>query len=327
MSIQIAVAGAGSIGCYVGGILANGGHGLRFLARARVIDEIAKMGALKLSDYNGLDLSLPDLDFSDDPHVLETADVILVCVKSSATAEMAALIATHAKPSATIISLQNGVGNVSTLRTALPDHEVRAAMVPFNVVSVGEAAFHRATSGDIELQAGPALPLDTAHVAWRTVDNIEAVQWGKLLLNLGNALNALSGLTLVEMLENRAWRKLMADQITEALGILKANGITPAKTTAAPPALLPFILRLPTPIFRRIASKMLTIDPKARSSMWEDLTRGRLTEIDALQGVIIDMAAQSGKAVPLCTHVRTLIKQAEADANGPPGLTPEMVAP
>ena len=320
MSLKITVAGAGSIGCYVGGVLAAAGHDVRFLARARVVAELSTMGALKLTDYDGLDVSVPTPDFSVDPSILGAADVVLVTVKSSATAEMAELIATHAKPDALVISLQNGVGNVSVLRAALPDHDVRAAMVPFNVVPMGDAAYHRATSGEIEIQAGPLPPLGTAHIAWREVENIEAVQWGKLLINLGNALNALSDLPLLEMLGMRPWRKLMADQMAEALAILKANGITPAKTTAAPPKALPFILRLPTPIFRRVAAKMLTIDPTARSSMWDDLTKRRQTEVDALQGVIIDLAAKADIPAPLNTRIRALIQKAETAGNGPPGM-------
>ncbi|MFT6022163.1 MAG: 2-dehydropantoate 2-reductase [Ascidiaceihabitans sp.] len=322
MSIKIAVAGAGSIGCYVGGALALAGHDVQFLARTRIIQAVARVGALKLSDYNGLQASVPEPVFTDDLSILGVADVILVTVKSSATAEIARLIATHAKPDALIISLQNGVGNVSVLRRILPDHDVRAGMVPFNVVPMGDAAYHRATSGEIEVQAGPLPPLDTTYIGWRSVDNIEAVQWGKLLINLGNALNALSDLPLLDMLNQRPWRKLMADQMAEALGILKANGITPAKTTAVPPNALPFILRLPTPIFRRVAAKMLTIDPKARSSMWDDLTQGRQTEVDALQGVIIDLAAKTGKSAALNSRIRALIRDAETAGNGPPGLSP-----
>lgn len=263
MTLQnITIAGAGSIGCFVGGLLAYHGHAVRFVARARNVAGLSKTGGLKLTDYAGMNLTVPGHDFSDDPSILASADVILVTVKSSATAEMGQLIAEHAKPDALIISLQNGVGNTATLRAALPNHDVRAGMVPFNVVEMDIAAYHRATSGDIEVGAGVFLDLNTEHLAWKSVDNIEAVQWGKLLINLGNALNALSGITLYEQLQDRAWRRLIADQMAEALGILKANNITPAKTTAAPPALIPHILRLPTPLFKRVGAKMLTIDPR-----------------------------------------------------------------
>lgn len=325
-SLNITIAGAGSIGCFVGGLLADHGHAVRFLARARVVAGVSKIGALKLTDYAGVDLTVPTPDFSDDPSVLSSADVILVTVKSSATAEMGGLIAQDAKPDALIISLQNGVGNAATLRETLPYHDVRAGMVPFNVVGMDVTTYHRATSGDIEVEAGVLPDLNTDHLAWKSVDNIEAVQWGKLLINLGNALNALSGLTLYEQLQDRAWRSLIADQMAEALGILKASNIAPAKTTAAPPALIPLILRLPTPIFKRVAAQMLTIDPTARSSMWDDLMKRRVTEIDALQGVIINLAGRAGMSSPLNSKVSDLIKLAEAANNGPPGLSVQEIA-
>ena len=322
MTLQnITIAGAGSIGCLVGGLLAYQGHAVRFLARARNVARLTKTGGLTLTDYAGMDLTVSGPDFSDDPSILASAGVILVTVKSSATAELGQLIAEHAKLDALIISLQNGVGNTATLRAALPNHDVRAGMVPFNVVEVGIAAYHRATSGDIEVGAGVLPDLNTEHLTWKSVDNIEAVQWGKLLINLGNALNALSGITLYEQLQDRAWRRLIADQMAEALGILKANNITPAKTTAAPPALIPHILRLPTPLFKRVAAQMLTIDPTARSSMWDDLMKWRVTEVDAFQGVIIELALRSGRPSPINSKVSELIKKAEAACNGPPGLT------
>lgn len=317
--MKIAVAGAGSIGCYVGGVLALGGHSVKFLGRPRIVQAVADSG-LTLTDYAGLNSTQTNLTFSDNPEVLTGADVILVTVKSAATADMAQLIADHA-PGALILSLQNGITNVSTLRANLPDHDVRAAMVPFNVVPTGVSAFHKGTSGEILVQASDLPDLNTDHITWTGVDNIEAVQWGKLLINLGNGLNALSGLPLLEMLKQRDWRTLMADQMAEGLSVLKSHNITPAKTTAAPPSLLPHILRLPTWMFKRIAAQMLTIDPMARSSMWDDLSQRRITEIDALQGVILDMGATSGQATPICKAVRDLIKQAEATQAGPPGIS------
>lgn len=322
--MNIVIAGAGSIGCYVGGLLALAGRDVRFLARPRIVEAVTENG-LTLTDYNGLDSTQHGLAFSREPSVLENADIILVTVKSAGTADMARLIAQHAPQSAIVMSLQNGVTNAATLRAHLPNHDVRATMVPFNVVPTGKAQFHRGTSGDILTQHGALPDLNSAYLRWAAVDNIEAVQWGKLLINLGNGLNALSDLPLLEMLQDKAWRKLMADQMGEALNVLKQNGISPAKTTAAPVGLLPHILRLPTPLFKRIAAQMLTIDPQARSSMWDDLTQRRQTEVDALQGVILDMAQHSDTSASLCAAVSALIKQAEAAQNGPPGLTPAQI--
>ena len=318
---KITVAGAGSIGCFVGGLLLDAGFDVRFLGRARVIDVVGRQG-LRLTDFGKLGLDVRSITGSDEPETaLGGADLVLVCVKSGDTEAMGRLIATHA-PGAQVISLQNGVDNAARLRAVLPGSDVRAAMVPFNVVSHGPGQYHRATSGDILVEAGPLPDLSGPHLIWQAVDNIEAIQWGKLLINLGNAVNALADLPLLEQLQDRAWRRLLADQMTEALRILRAAGITPAKTTAAPPNIIPHILRLPTLLFRVVAASMLTIDAQARSSMWDDLVQGRKTEIDALQGAILTLAERHGRQAPLNSRMRSLIRQAEDAGSGPPGLTP-----
>ncbi|WP_299374984.1 2-dehydropantoate 2-reductase [uncultured Tateyamaria sp.] len=323
---RISVAGAGSIGCFVGGLLADQGHDVRFLGRSSTVAACATHG-LRLTDYSGLDVHLRAPKVSNSAaQSLGGADIVLVCVKSGDTAQMGAQIAEHA-PDAVVISLQNGVANAACLRDLLPHHDVRAAMVPFNVVPTGPGAYHRATSGDILFEAGPLPDLDAPTLRWRGHPDIAGVQWGKLLINLGNAVNALADIPLLEQLQDRRWRRLMADQMAEALRVLKAAGITPLKSTAAKPQVIPHILRLPTPLFRLIAAQMLTIDAQARSSMWDDLNRGRKTEIDALQGAILDLAARYGRQAPLNARMHALIRAAEAEGEGPPGLSPGDIRP
>ena len=159
----------------------------------------------------------------------------------------------------------------------------------------------------------------------RPTDNIDGVQWGKLLLNLNNALNALSGLPLRRQLSSRPWRQLFADQLTEALVAVRAEGIRPVSPTPIPPAWMPPLLRLPNFIFEPLLGRTMKIDPEARSSMWEDLKHGRRTEIDYLQGVITDIAGRRGLQAPLSRRIVELIRQAEREAKGSPGLTPEQI--
>ena len=91
---RIVVAGAGSIGCFVGGLLAAVGHDVVLLGRARVLDEIRAQG-LVLSDFGGLDLSVraDQLELSEDPTCLKDATMVLVTVKTGATSSMASEIA------------------------------------------------------------------------------------------------------------------------------------------------------------------------------------------------------------------------------------------
>ena len=325
----IGVAGAGSIGCFVGGMCAAAGRRVALLARPRVIQEIEGHG-LTLTSFEGSQrhVAANRLTLSGDPAVFAEAGVVLVTVKSADTAEIAEAIARHAPPDAVVVSLQNGIGNAAVLRHRLPGRVVLAAMVPFNVIAAGDGRFHRATSGDIVIEAdeaGTAARLAVPGLAMRATRDIAGVQWGKLLLNLNNALNALSGLPLRQQLAQRPWRRLFADQIAEGLAAIRAEGIRPVSSTPIPAGWVPHLLRLPDAMFELALGRAMKIDPQARSSMAEDLQRGRRTEIDYLQGVITEIADRRQLEVPLSRRVVALIKRAEAAGQGSPALTPEQI--
>ncbi len=327
----IGVAGAGSIGCFVGGMYATAGRRVALLARPRVIGEIEGNG-LRLTSFDGSDRTIPSdqLVLSDDPSIFGDAGVVLVTVKSADTGEIADAIARHAPADAIIVSLQNGVGNVSVLREKLPGRRVLAGMVPFNVVALGEGRFHRSTSGDIVIEQDDndtAAQLSVPGLTMRATDNIAGVQWGKLVVNLNNALNALSDLPLRRQLEQRVWRRLFADQMAEGLAAMRAEGIKLVSATPVPAGLTPYLLRLPDALFAPLLRRTLKIDPEARSSMWEDLQRGRRTEIDYLQGVITEIANRHGLQVPISRRVVALVKQAEVLGKGSPKLTAEQIRP
>ncbi|TDK42201.1 2-dehydropantoate 2-reductase [Antarcticimicrobium luteum] len=328
---RIVIAGAGAVGCFVGGLLAAAGHPVTLLGRPRMLDPI-RDGGLRLTDFAGLDLRVAPgaLELSETADCLAGAALVLVTVKGGATADMAARIAAHAPANAPVISLQNGIGNAGTLRAALPGRDLRAGMVPFNVVPAGPGHWHRASSGGIVIGAGPgdlANMLSVPGLAVTEDADITAIQWGKLLLNLNNALNALSGLALRDQLMSRGWRRLMADQMAEALGVLRASGIAVKSTTPLPAWMGPHILRLPTPLFARIAAQMLTIDPSARTSMAYDVRAGRATEIDQLQGLIVAMAAERGLSAPICAKVAGLVRSVTETGTTDPHLRPDALRP
>ncbi len=327
--MRIVIAGAGSIGCFTGGLLAAAGHQVTLLGRPRILAEIAEHG-LTCTDFSGMTqmIGADQLTLATDPTCLADAEVVIVTVKSRATADMTALVAAHAPVQAPVISWQNGMDNGTSLRAGLVGRDVRAGMVPFNVVPSGAGCFHRATSGDIVIEAGAgdlAKAVNTPDLSVTESARIEAVQWGKLVVNLNNALNALSGLTILEQLSDRAWRRLMADQAAEAIRVLKAAGIEAQPTTPLPVWMMPFVLRLPTALFSSIAAQMLTIDPTARTSMAYDLAEQRPTEIDSLQGKIIALGAQYGCETPVCVRVAELINRASQEGDVQPKYSPKQI--
>lgn len=315
--LKIAVFGAGAVGIYVGASLLAAGADVVLIGRARMRAQIASQGLL-LSDLDGRRQRLEgdQVPYQESPSALAAADLILVTVKSADSVAAAAAIAGSAKPSALVVSLQNGVGNVDTLRSLMAGRQVLAAMVPFNVVQMEGNRFHRASGGELMVEANPGLEpwlalFRQAGLPLQQCADIAAVQWGKLLLNLNNAVNALSGLALKSELSQRAYRRCLALLIEEALDVLRAAGIRPARIARVGPRLLPALLRLPDAIFRRVAATMLKIDPEARSSMWQDLQAGRLTEVDYLNGAIVHLAESLARDAPASRRITALVHAAE----------------
>lgn len=319
---RIAIFGAGSVGAFVGGALIAAGADVVLIGRARMRERIASHG-LTVSDMDGRNTQLPasQVQISEDPDALAGAGLVLVTVKSADTESAAQALALHAAPQALVISLQNGIGNADVLRRALPGRTVLAGMVPFNVVQLPESRFHRGTEGSLMVEASPALApwlpmFEAAGLPLVQRTDFAAVQWGKLLLNLNNPVNALSGVPLKAQLSDRAYRRCLALLMEEALHALKASGIVPAQIGKVPPSRMPRLMCLPDWLFRRVAAAALRIDPEARSSMWEDLQAGRRTEIDYLNGAVVALAERAGLDAPANRRIVALVHAAERGEGG-----------
>ena len=330
--MNIVVLGAGSIGCYVAGCLLasgfalNGSNTLTLIGRQRLHDDIVANG-LKVTDWRGRNqmADVLHVNFSLNNDSLASADIILLCVKSQDTKSAASIINQFAKPQALVCSLQNGVRNADLLRQHL-EQVVIAGMVPFNVFYKGKGHFHCGTEGNIAIEdpnnhcAELVKALENASLPVTVYRNMAAVQYGKLIMNLNNAVNALSGIPLKSQLGNRQYRLVMAKVLSEALAVLKAEGITPARTGKVIPKLMPKIMKLPNFLFKAVAASTLKIDPEARSSMYEDLILGRRTEIDYLNGEIVRLGRKHHIATPVNNHIVELIKQSEMAQKGSPHL-------
>jgi 2-dehydropantoate 2-reductase len=315
--VKIVVLGAGSIGAYVGGRLLAAGGNVTLIGRAAMRERIARHG-LALSDLQGRPAQLPatEVPFSESAEALAGSALVVVAVKSVAPAAAAQDILRFAPRTALVASFQNGVENVARLRDALPDHLVLGAMVPFNVVQLPDGRLHRGSAGEIMVEDHPRWSdwrpaFDAAGLPLEPRSDFGAVQWGKLILNLNNAVNALSGQPLRVQLMDCDHRRVLAALIDEALAALQAAGIEPADTGRAPPKRLPALLRLDDADFLRLSGGMVNTSSEARSSMWQDLDAGRLTEVEELNGAVVRLARRHGLAAPLNERLCALVHAAE----------------
>lgn len=318
---KIAVLGAGSVGCFIGGAWAALGLPVTMIGRPKISQDVDAHG-LTLSDYSGWQakLSPGEVDYRCGPEGLADAQVIALTVKSGDTAIAAAQIAEHGTPGALVISFQNGISNVEVLEQGLGGRfEIARGMVQYNVAYLGEGRFHKGVAGDLyaaqragtralseRIGGGPA--------GLKLSDDMLGLAWGKLLINLNNAVNALSGRALIDELKKRDYRRVFAASMKEGLELLKLAEIEPKGTGSNAPASLPRVLNSPDWLFNRLFLKRWKIDAKARSSMADDLAAGRRTEVDYINGELVRLAERLQRDAPVNRAIVDLIRKAEKGA-------------
>jgi 2-dehydropantoate 2-reductase len=318
---KVAILGAGSVGCFIGGAWAAAGLDVTFIGRPKLSHDIDEHG-LTLSDYSGWQAHLApgDVDYRCGPEALAEAEVIALAVKSGGTAEAAAEIAAHGTPGALVISFQNGISNVEVLERGLGGRfEIARGMVQYNVAYLGDGRFHKGVAGDLyaDRRAGTralAESIGESAAALKLSDDMLGIAWGKLLINLNNAVNALSGRTLIDELKNRDYRRVFAAAMREGLELLKQAEIEPVAAGPVAPSRLPRIIGAPDWLFNRFFLKRWKIDSKARSSMADDLAAGRRTEVDYINGEFVRLAERLQRDAPVNRAIVELVRKAEDGA-------------
>lgn len=326
---RIAVMGAGSIGCYLGGWLAAAAD-VTLVGRAHTIDAIERSG-VTVSDLRGRTRTVPPagLTLATEASAVVDADYVLLTTKTSGTEQATLEVAPYLQQDSVLVSFQNGLRNASVIDEALsaafPSMASRplvlSGMVPYNVVRREETHWTQTVSGRIKVKDHPRVDpfIKAAHGAGVRVDvepDMRSILFGKLLLNLNNPINALTGLPLAVELRDRDCRIVLAACQSEALDLAKRVGTVPARMTPLPAGLVPSVLRSPTPVFTNLSRASLKVSPEARSSMADDLVAGRPTEIGELQGAVSALAATYGLRAPVCERVVELVHEAEAAGDG-----------
>lgn len=331
--LRVGVLGAGAIGTFLGGRLASAGASVTLVGRPRVLDPIAERG-LVVEDLEGEPRRLaPDaLRVAHDPAALGDAEVVLVTTKIGDTEAAARAVSAATAPEVPVVSVQNGVDGPATLGRVLGPSRAYGGMIAYNVVFRDATTLRRATTGPLVIEHGPPVVRDLVRTlraaGLETLESSEMprVLWTKLLFNLNNALNALSGLPLRAQLRDREYRRLMATMMREGLAVMQARGLRPTRFGALYPPLVARILPVPDVVFERVARAMLAIDPAARSSMADDLALGRKTEIDALNGAVVRSGREQGVPTPVNARVVEAIHAAETAGKGSPGLSAARIA-
>jgi 2-dehydropantoate 2-reductase len=294
-SLNIAVMGAGAVGCYFGGMLARAGHAVTLVARPAHVHAIEAKG-LRM-ETKTFDEQVR-LSASTEACAVREADLVLFCVKSTDTEVAGAQILPYLAPNAIVLCLQNGVDNADRLRSVLPDHIVAAAVVYVATEMAGPGHVKHHGRGDlvIEPSAAHVAPvLVAAGVAAEVSGNVRGALWLKLILNCAyNAVSAISQLPYGKTAVGVGVQDVMRDVVTECQAVAQAEGVQVAGDVDA--------------AVRMIFDTM----PNQFSSTAQDLARGKKSEIDYLNGLVVRRGEALGIATPANRVLWALVKLLES---------------
>ncbi|MGU3666344.1 ketopantoate reductase family protein [Methylobacterium sp. A49B] len=293
--MNVAVVGAGAVGCYYGFLLARAGHAVTLIGRPALVEAVRADGlVLEGSEKTA---SVP-VRATVDGDGVAGADLVLVCVKSGDTEAAGAMIAAHLEPSATILSLQNGVDNAERLADLLGRAVVPVAVYVATAMA-GPGRVRHNGRGDLILGASEAsdriAAALTAAGAPTTVSGraLDAL-WGKLIMNCAyNALSALTQLPYGRLVQGEGVVAAMTDVVQECVTVAEAAGVSVA------PDIFDSVMALSTAMADQ------------RSSTAQDLARGRPSEIDHLNGYVVRKGAALGIPTPANRMLHTLVKLVE----------------
>ena len=301
MTLNIGVMGAGAVGCYYGGMLARAGHRVVLIARPQHVAAIEQHGLrLQTTTFD----EQVRLDASSDTRALHGADLVLFCVKSPDTEATGALILPHLAPGALVLCLQNGVDNADRLRAVLPEHCVAAAVVYVATEMAGPGHVRHHGRGELVMEPSAqaeavAQALVAAGVPTEISTNVRGALWAKLILNCAyNAVSAITQLPYGKTVPSPGVQDLMRDVVAECLAVAQAEGVrVPGDVPAS---------------VQKIADTM----PSQFSSTAQDLARGKHTEIDHLNGLIVRRGQALGVATPANRVLWALVKLLESKLPG-----------
>ncbi len=295
--LKVAVMGAGAVGCYFGGMLARAGHEVTLIARPQHVEAVERSG-LRM-ETKTFDEQVR-LNAATTAAAAAGADLILFCVKSTDTESAGAQILPHLGKDTLVLCLQNGVDNADRLRTVLPPNQVAAAVVYVATEMAGPGHVRHYGRGELVIEPSlasndVARALIAAGVPTEISGNVRGALWTKLILNCAyNAVSAIAQRPYGENVRGEGVLEVMRDVVDECMAVAKAEGVNVAGNV--------------DDAVRKIAETM----PSQFSSTAQDLARGKRSEIDYLNGLIVRRGEAHGIKTPANRVLWSLVKLLES---------------
>jgi len=303
---RVAVVGAGAVGGYFGGMFARAGAPVTLIGRPVHVDVWMRDGLL-LDSVNFRETVR--VAASTDVAAARDAEVVLFSVKSSDTEDAARRLAIHLRRDALVVSLQNGVDNVTRMRVVAGLDPIAAVVYVASSMPAPGRIKHGARGdlliGDLPGRTGAtrdaalarmAAWFEAAAVPCRVSHDIEADLWTKLITNAAlNAISAVAHITYGESVADADSREVVRQLVNECVAVAQAGGVS-----------------LPPIDYVQMVWSFAEKIGAVYASTAQDLERGKRTEIDALNGFVVRRGSELGVATPVNQTLLALVKLREA---------------
>ena len=295
----IGIVGGGAVGLTYAALLSEVAN---IIVKTRGSEQAALINeqGIAITKQDGESVNFKGIEASDAYSPLAQCDAIVIAVKSYDTEEVARELNKVIKPKAVVVTLQNGLHAFEVLQKQLDEPERIFAGVTYMYASRDDG--RSVMSGDyprvvVDVKIGFLIDmLRRCHFQVEAVTNSRQAVWDKLAINVGqNALSAVTNLNLGHMLASEDCLMIAGNLLTEVRCVGEVEGVIVDNF---------LVDRL----------RDLWEGSDFFPSMWQDIHRGRRTEIDAINGSISELGRKHGIATPYNDMITSLIKALESNS-------------
>jgi len=302
--LKVGVAGAGAVGCHYGSMLQRAGVDVAYLARGEHLEVLQRDGLTHVSGGRTEQLKV---SASDDAKILADCDAVLLACKTTGLAAMCEQIVPFIGKATVLMAMQNGVAAPDIVAGYFPENPLLAASAFIGAriespgVVIHSAAGHLRlgmwgdSNGRSEEVMGELIAAwNRSGVDAQEVADMRAMLWHKMLWNCGfNAITALTRRYARDIAADSDSARWVREAMAETAAVAEALGVT-----------------LPADA----AEQHMQLTMKAgevKTSMWQDMEHGHRTEIEAMNGHVVELGRELGIATPTNDLLASLIRAAE----------------
>jgi 2-dehydropantoate 2-reductase len=322
--MRIGVIGAGAVGGAIAALMADDGHEVEVTARGEHLEAIRAHGIRLTGGFGDITAHV------DAGEKLERGPEIAIVATKAQDARAAILANATLLAGIPVLIVQNGLEGIAATRPILPRSDILGALAMYasSLVEPGHIAITTPgvtyVGGGADVPARYVVSVLADAMPTELAQNFPGAQWTKLIVNQVNALPAITGLSVQEVTANPGLRRILTRSMRESVRVGIASGVRFESLQGLSDGRLRLFSHAPLALAEslpKLMARRMGTTPNPGSTL-QSIRRGRLTEVDYLNGAVVAAAAKVRLDAPVNSAIVALVHEVE-DSNA--FLTPDEV--